>query len=55
MYQVLLVDDEPIVKVALRTIVNWESLGFSICATASDGVEALQFIENTSLTLLLQI
>ena len=45
MYQVLLVDDEPIVKVALRTIVNWESLGFSICATASDGVEALQFIE----------
>lgn len=45
MYQILLVDDEPIVKVALRTMLDWESLGFSICATASDGAEALQQTE----------
>lgn len=45
MYQILLVDDEPIVKVALRTIVDWESNGFSICATASNGKEALVQVE----------
>ncbi|GGH10834.1 response regulator transcription factor [Paenibacillus segetis] len=45
MYNVLLVDDEPIVKVALRTMISWEELGFSICATASDGVEALAFVD----------
>lgn len=45
MYRILLVDDEPIVKVALRTIADWESIGFTICATASDGNEALEQVE----------
>ena len=36
MYQVLIVDDEPIVKIALRSMIDWESLGFHICATASN-------------------
>ncbi len=41
MYQVLIVDDEPIVKIALRSMIDWNALGFHICATASDGEEAL--------------
>ncbi len=41
MYQVLIVDDEPIVKIALRSMIDWNALGFHICATASDGQEAL--------------
>ena len=45
MYKVLLVDDEPIVKIALRTIINWEELGFMICGTASDGEEAMALVE----------
>ncbi|MNO43421.1 putative response regulatory protein [compost metagenome] len=45
MYNVMLVDDEPIVKVALRTMIPWEELGYMICATASDGVEALTLVE----------
>ncbi|MHA0855782.1 response regulator [Paenibacillus sp. CMAA1364] len=45
MFNVLLVDDEPIVKVALRTMINWDDLGFPICGTASDGVEALAMVE----------
>jgi len=45
MYNVLLVDDEPIVKIALRTMIAWEALGFPICGTASDGAEALALIE----------
>ena len=31
MYQVLIVDDEPIVKIALRSMLDWGSLGFHIC------------------------
>lgn len=46
MFNVLLVDDEPIVKVALRTMIAWDDLGFPICGTASDGVEALALVES---------
>ncbi len=42
MYQVLIVDDEPIVKIALRSMLDWGELGFHICATASNGEEALE-------------
>lgn len=45
MYQVLIVDDEPIVKIALRSMIDWESLSFHICATASNGEEALEMAE----------
>ena len=47
MYQVLIVDDEPIVKIALRSMPDWGTLGFHICATASNGQEALEMAENT--------
>lgn len=42
MYQVLIVDDEPIVKIALRSMIDWHELGFHICAAASNGEEALE-------------
>lgn len=45
MFNILLVDDEPIVKIALRTMIDWDSLGFPICGTASDGVEALALVK----------
>ncbi len=45
MYQVLIVDDEPIVKIALRSMIDWNELGFHICATASNGEEALEMAE----------
>lgn len=45
MYQVLIVDDEPIVKIALRSMIDWNALGFHICATASNGEEALEMAE----------
>lgn len=45
MLHVLLVDDEPIVKIAFRTMIDWEELGFSICGTASDGREALALVK----------
>lgn len=45
MYKILLVDDEPIVKIALRSIVQWEQHGYQICGTASNGEEALALVE----------
>lgn len=42
MYKLLIVDDENLVRVAFRTMVNYEEYGFTICGTAADGEEALQ-------------
>lgn len=53
MYKVLIVDDEPIVKIALRSIINWEDYGYTICATASDGKEALELTSSLSPNLII--
>lgn len=45
MYKVLIVDDEPIVKIALRSTIPWADHGYTICATASDGAEALSLVK----------
>lgn len=44
MFKIILVDDEPLVKVALKSLIDWEAHGYHICATASNGQEALEFI-----------
>ena len=41
---VLIADDEKIVLEGLKYIIDWNSLGFTICQTASDGAEALEKI-----------
>ena len=51
MYSILIIDDEPIVKIALRSILPWEEHGFSICGTASNGLEAMSPVSYTHLTL----
>ena len=45
MYSILIIDDEPIVKIALRSILPWEEHGFFIFGTASNGLEAVPLIE----------
>lgn len=42
MIPVMIVDDEPIVKMALRYSIPWEENGYTLCATASGGQEALE-------------
>ncbi|MBD2861115.1 response regulator [Paenibacillus oceani] len=39
---VLIVDDEPIIRIGLRTLVDWEEHGFHLVGEASDGIEALE-------------
>ena len=42
MIPVMIVDDEFIVRVALKSIVDWESLGYTIVAEAKNGAEGLE-------------
>lgn len=44
MYQVLLIDDEPIIRKGLKNTINWESYGCTVCGEAADGVEGLDRI-----------
>lgn len=45
MIKVMLVDDEPLILEGLKYIIDWESEGFHIIATAKDGMEALLLAE----------
>ncbi|MCD1261716.1 response regulator [Paenibacillus athensensis] len=42
---VLVVDDEPIIRLGLRTLVEWEEHGFCYAGEAEDGQEALELLE----------
>ena len=44
MKKLMVVDDEFIVRVGIRSIVNWEDYGYTIIADASSGEEALEKI-----------
>ncbi|MGG6311497.1 helix-turn-helix domain-containing protein [Paenibacillus macerans] len=45
MYQVLLVDDEPLVHHHLRTVSDWQAHGFELCGEAYEGESALRMID----------
>ena len=45
MLRVLLADDEPLVLIGLQGMLDWEKLGYTICATARNGKLALEAIE----------
>ena len=45
MYKMLLVEDEPIVRLALKTQVNWQKYGFDEIFEASNGAKALDIIK----------
>lgn len=45
MFKVLLVDDEPFVTKALKVLIDWEGLGYTICGDASHGEEAVEQIK----------
>jgi len=45
MYKVLLVDDERIITEGIAKVIDWESIGTKLIATARNGIEALDLIE----------
>jgi len=48
MIKVLIVDDEPMLRMALKTIINWESLGYQIVGEAPNGKVAQGLIHELS-------
>lgn len=42
MYNVLLVDDEAIIRSGLKRIIKWENMECQICGEASNGIEAIE-------------
>ena len=45
MYQILLVDDEFLVRDAIKNNLDWESLGFELAGDCQNGREAMEFLE----------
>ena len=43
-YRILLVEDEVMMQKFLQKFIYWEQLGYEICATASNGKQALELI-----------
>jgi YesN/AraC family two-component response regulator len=46
MIQVLIVDDEPLVRSYIRSLIDWERYGFIVCGEACDGNDALEKIDS---------
>jgi two-component system, response regulator YesN len=54
MYNVLVVDDEPIVRLAIKSLINWESYNYCFDLEASNGKQALAILnENTSIDIVI--
>lgn len=45
MYKIMLVDDEPIVRLAIKSLINWEENGFEMEFEASNGKQAIKILE----------
>lgn len=53
MKQVLIVDDETIVRITLRTLIDWESFGYQVAADAVHGRQALQYLDSCPVDLVI--
>jgi len=42
MFKVMIVDDEPMIRQGLQSLIEWDHYQFDVCATASNGLEALE-------------
>lgn len=42
MFKIMIVDDEPLIREGLRTIVDWETYGFEVAGVAVGGLDALE-------------
>lgn len=53
MYQVMIVDDELIIREGIRTFIDWEKLNCKIVRSASDGLEAVSFLETAAVDIVI--
>lgn len=43
--RILIVDDDTMVRIGLKTVINWEENGFLLVGEAQDGQQALELAE----------
>ena len=55
MIKLLIVDDEPLVQIGIKSMLNWADYGIEICGTAANGQATLSMIEDLDRNWLLQI
>ena len=48
MYKVLIADDEKIIRMGLRSVIDWEEQGYTIVGEASNGSEVIRAIDELS-------
>jgi len=53
MLRVLLVDDEPFILQGLRAMIDWEAEGFCIAGTVENGKQAVEFLKQESVSLII--
>lgn len=53
MYNVLIIDDEPMIREGLRTLIPWRDLGYQVIDTAKDGQEGLEKYRKNEIHLIL--
>lgn len=53
MLKVLLVDDEPYISQGLSVLIDWNKEGFEIVKSAGDGFEALKYLKENSVDLII--
>ncbi len=46
MYKLIIVDDEPLIQVGIKSMLNWQELNIEVCATAVNGKTALELIDS---------
>ena len=53
MLKVMLVDDEPYILQGLQVLIDWESGGFEIARLCSNGKEALKYLKENDVDLVI--
>ena len=53
MISVLLVDDEPLVRITMKAVIPWDEYGFYVNAEAENGKQCLDILENTQIDLII--
>lgn len=48
MIKLLIADDEPLVQIGIKSMLNWSELGIEVCGVAMNGAQALKMIEEFS-------
>ena len=53
MKRVLIVDDDTIVRITLRSLINWEAFGYQVAGDAIHGKQALRYLEEGTVDLVI--